>query len=232
MAPPTAAVGKRSLQAPRRLSSWCGPHTHISYTKTCRWPGLQKPRGKGWPQAEQDGAPAGSEWPQGLRVVAGWAAQLKAEAQSGREGVSQWVPCQQIPKVWAGSHKAGLLRAPWEPVSVSRCVQALLGGGKLKMSSPGGRGTGGSVFSHSLHLQQLLFLTQEDVWTEGVPSSLCPRGRPASLLPLGSLRLVRVEISSQEAQIGHTGDPKALWMRLLAEPASPQVRPNSSFTPF
>lgn len=54
------------------------------------------------------------------------------------------------------------------------------------MSSPGGRGTGGSVFSHSLHLQQLLFLTQEDVWTEGVPLLSLPRGRPA-LLPLGSL---------------------------------------------
>lgn len=58
-------------------------------------------------------------------MVAGWAAQLKAEAQSGREGASQWVPCQQIPKVWAGSHRQAS-SVPWEPVSVSHCVQALL----------------------------------------------------------------------------------------------------------
>lgn len=50
---------------------------------------------------------------------------MKAEAQSGREGASQWVPCQQIPKVWAGSHRQAS-SVPWEPVSVSHCVQALL----------------------------------------------------------------------------------------------------------
>lgn len=67
------------------------------------------------------------------------------------------------------------------------------------------------MFSHSLHLQQLLFLTQEDVWTEGVPLLSLPRGRPA-LLPLGSLVVGScAEMSSQEAQVGHTGDPKALW---------------------
>lgn len=45
----TAAAGKRSPASPRgRLSSWCGPHTYISYTKTCRWPGLQKPHRRGY----------------------------------------------------------------------------------------------------------------------------------------------------------------------------------------
>ena len=38
---------------------------------------------------------------------------MKAEAQSGREGASQWVPCQQIPKVWAGSHRQAS-SVPWE----------------------------------------------------------------------------------------------------------------------
>lgn len=67
------------------------------------------------------------------------------------------------------------------------------------------------MFSHSLLLQQLTFLSQEDVWTEGVPLLSVPRGRPA-LLPLGSPVVgACVGISSQEAQVGHTGDPKALW---------------------
>lgn len=88
------------------------------------------------------------------------------------------------------------------------------------------------MFSHSLLLQQLTFLSQEDVWTEGVPLLSVPRGRPA-LLPLGSPVVgACVGISSQEAQVGHTGDPKALWDAAAGSLPPRKSDRNSSFTPI
>lgn len=88
------------------------------------------------------------------------------------------------------------------------------------------------MFSHSLLLQQLTFLSQEDVWTEGVPLLSVPRGRPA-LLPLGSPVVgACVGISSQEAQVRHTGDPKALWDAAAGSLPPRKSDRNSSFTPI
>lgn len=100
--------------SPRRLFSWCGLHTHISYTKTCRWPGLQKPR-EGLATG-RDGAPAGSR-AAGSEVVAGWAAQLKAEAQSGREGCPNGCRVSRSQRCGPG-HTRQASSVPWEPVSV------------------------------------------------------------------------------------------------------------------
>lgn len=95
------------------------------------------------------------------------------------------------------------------------------------MSSPGGRDWG--VRFPQFASTAAAFLNPRGCLDRRGPS-LCPEAvLPCYLWALWWL--VRVEISSQEAQIGHTGDPKVVDAARLSLPPRKSDR-NSSFTPF